>query len=71
MLNWKMKELKLRLLNLGCGNRYHHSWINMDFSPRGADVIAHNLYKGIPSESNTFDVVYHSHLLEHFPKKYA
>ena len=66
-----MKELKLRLLNLGCGNRYHHSWINMDFSPRGADVIAHNLYKGIPSESNTFDVVYHSHLLEHFPKKYA
>lgn len=58
----------MKLLNLGCGSRYHKDWINMDFSSDNEDVITHNLLNGIPYENNTFDVVYHSHLLEHFSK---
>lgn len=62
---------KRRLLNLGCGARYHHEWVNMDFYSHSKDVIAHNLLKGIPFPDNEFDAVYHSHLLEHFPKNRA
>lgn len=58
-----------RLLNLGCGQRFHPEWTNVDFVSSGKDVIAHNLLKGIPFSDNEFDVVYHSHVLEHFSKK--
>ena len=43
----------------------------MDFYSSSKDVIAHNLLKGIPSPDNEFDVVYHSQLLEHFPRNRA
>lgn len=55
-------------LNLGCGKRYHKSWTNVDFIAIGDDVIAHNLINGIPFEDDAFEVVYHSHVLEHFNK---
>ncbi|MGF1587860.1 MAG: methyltransferase domain-containing protein [Pleurocapsa sp.] len=37
----------------------------------GKDVIAYDLRQKIPFEDNTFELVYHSHLLEHFPKPMA
>jgi SAM-dependent methyltransferase len=37
----------------------------------GNGVIAHNLRTGIPFEDEQFDVVYHSHLLEHFLRPQA
>ena len=58
----------LKKLNLGCGNRYHTAWTNIDFKPADGKVLAHNLLQGIPFNSESFDVIYHSHLLEHFPK---
>src|SRR3989338_7375065 len=61
----------MKLLNLGCGTRYHKEWINVDFVSNNKDVIAHDLLKGIPFKDNTFDVVYHSHLIEHFKKEKA
>lgn len=61
----------LKMLNLGCGGRYHKEWVNIDFNSSGPDVIKHNLCLGIPSPNETFDVVYHSDLLEHFPRSYA
>ena len=35
------------------------------------DIICWNLKRGIPFPDKTFDVVYHSHLLEHLPKSDA
>lgn len=59
----------MKLLNLGCGNTYHKDWINIDFVSNNLWVKAHNLLSGIPLESDSVDVVYHSHVLEHFTKE--
>ncbi len=61
----------MKYLNLGCGPKYISSedWINADMLPYGKDVIRCNFLNGIPLQSNQFDLVYHSHVLEHFSKK--
>ena len=61
----------MKALNIGCGNRFHPDWTNLDFHSTGPGVIAHNLLDGLPFADNTFDVVYHSHVIEHFTKKDA
>lgn len=55
-------------LNLGCGHCYHKEWTNVDFVSINEFVLAHNLLKGVPFENESFSVVYHSHVLEHFSK---
>jgi len=60
-----------KLLNLGCGSRYHKDWINIDFVSNNKDILTYDLLKGLPYKDNTFDVVYHSHLIEHFSKETA
>jgi len=67
LLKSKMKKY----LNLGCGSRFHPSWTNIDFVSKDKNVIAHDLNQGIPFADGFFDVVYCSHLLEHFPKEKA
>ena len=62
---------KVNYLNLGCGATYHKDWTNVDFVSTGEGVIAHNLLAGVPFENDRFEVVYHSHVLEHFPKEKA
>lgn len=61
----------MKYLNLGCGDYFskEKEWVNLDFVSSHEEVIAHNLLKGIPFEDNTFDLVYHSHVLEHFSKE--
>jgi predicted SAM-dependent methyltransferase len=61
----------MKYLNLGCGYRYHHDWTNINFVSTGEDVIAHNLNNGIPFPEQSFDAVYHSHVLKHFSKTEA
>lgn len=61
----------LSMLNLGCGEKYHKNWVNIDFVSRSNEVIQYDLNKPLPFENSSFDVVYHSHLLEHFTKSYA
>ncbi len=61
----------MKLLNLGCGHKYHPDWINVNFYKSGKEVIVHDLNKKFPWEDESFDMVYHSHVLEHFPKKQA
>lgn len=62
---------ELRYINLGCGTHFHEDWVNVDFNLSGKGVIVHNLNLGIPFPNNYFDVVYHSHVLEHFSKMNA
>ena len=57
----------MKLLNIGCGNKYHKDWINIDKFFYSKDVIPCDLKKGIQYPDSYFDVVYHSNLLEHFP----
>jgi predicted SAM-dependent methyltransferase len=63
----------MKYLNVGCG--YHFSkdsvWTNLDYVACGEGVIQHNLLEGIPFLDNSFDAVYHSHVLEHFAKEDA
>ncbi|WP_414584589.1 class I SAM-dependent methyltransferase [Scytonema sp. PCC 10023] len=61
----------MNYLNLGCGRRFHPEWTNVDFTSTGEGVIAHNLTQGILFPDASFNVVYHSHLLEHFSKTAA
>jgi len=59
----------MKALNIGCGNRFHPDWTNLDFHSSHPSVIAHNLLEGIPFADNTFDVVYHAHVIEHFTRE--
>ncbi|PSB32753.1 class I SAM-dependent methyltransferase [Chlorogloea sp. CCALA 695] len=61
----------MNYLNLGCGSRFHPKWTNIDFDSQAKEVISCNLSEGIPFPDGFFDLVYHSHLLEHFPKSLA
>jgi predicted SAM-dependent methyltransferase len=57
-----------KYLNLGCG--FHFSdkseWTNIDFTSTHPKVIEHNLLNGIPAKDSVYEMVYHSHVLEHF-----
>jgi len=55
-------------LNIGCGKHYHRDWTNIDIVSTGEAVIAYDITQGIPFPNDSFDVVYHSHILEHIPK---
>lgn len=57
-----------KYLNLGCGAYFHRDWVNIDFKSNDDEVIEHNLLNGIPFDDCCFEVVYHSHVLEHFNK---
>jgi predicted SAM-dependent methyltransferase len=59
----------MKYLNLGCGSRFHRDWINLDFAASDQSIIVHDLSQGIPYPDNSIDVIYHSHVLEHFSQK--
>jgi predicted SAM-dependent methyltransferase len=61
----------MRLVNLGCGNRYHPDWINLDLSAAHPSVIACDLTTGIPLEDSSCQAVYASHLFEHLNQSQA
>lgn len=62
---------KVNYLNVGCGDKFHTAWTNIDMYSNTPHIKACNLLKGIPFSTNSFDVVYHSQVLEHFPKEKA
>ena len=58
----------MKLLNLGCGNKYHKDWINLDFNSDSEYVQKYDLHDKLPFDDCSIDVLYSSHLLEHFAK---
>jgi len=62
---------KFNYLNVGCGEKYHKDWVNIDQYSDNPNVYACNLLKGIPFSDNMFEAVYLSEVLEHFTKKDA
>jgi len=62
---------KINYLNVGCGNKFHPAWTNVDMASSSPHVEAYNLLHGFPYPDNQFDVVYHSQVLEHVPKDKA
>lgn len=62
---------KVNYLNVGCGDKFHQAWTNIDMGSNSPHVRVHNLLKGFPYDDNQFDALYHSQVLEHFPKEKA
>lgn len=61
----------MRLLNVGCGSRFHPRFTNIDQTSTGPGVLAHDITRPLPFADASFDVVYHSHVLEHLPRALA
>jgi predicted SAM-dependent methyltransferase len=55
----------VKLLNIGCGNTYHHAWVNIDVEPVSPDIRRHDAGMLLPFEDNSYDACYCSHVLEH------
>lgn len=54
-----------QLLNVGCGRHFHVAWRNIDVVSCDPAVEACDLRQGIPANDGQYDMVYHSHVLEH------
>jgi SAM-dependent methyltransferase len=63
--------MDLKCLNLGCGDRFHPEWTNVDIVPCHPSIIAHDIRHSLPFADSSFDVVYHSHVLEHLKRDVA
>lgn len=62
---------KKTYLNVGCGHRFYRGepWINFDVVPCDSSVILWDARVGFSMGANTVDVVYLSHVLEHFTEE--
>jgi predicted SAM-dependent methyltransferase len=64
-------SLTSRYLNLGCGGRFHREWVNLDLRPADPSIQRWDVRTVLPFPDRSFDVVYHSHVLEHLSRQDA
>ena len=60
-----------KLLNVGCGRRFHPAWTNIDLESYDPSVDEYDITQGLPYPDNHFDAVYHSHVLEHLEPQHG
>ena len=65
IVRFKFTNSDVRQLEIGSGPNKREGWVTLDML-KGADVIWDLSYK-LPFKDNTFDRIYCSHVLEHFP----
>lgn len=59
------------MCNLGCGVRHHPDWLNVDFHGDNETVVTWDLRTPLPLPAASCDVVYSSHVIEHFDRQGA
>lgn len=69
--NTKQQSGSAVLVNLGCGSRWHSTWINIDLHGDDINVFTHNFRLGVPLPNASADCIYTSHCLEHFTPQEA
>ncbi|MEM1183437.1 MAG: methyltransferase domain-containing protein [Planctomycetota bacterium] len=52
-------------LHLGCGDRVHSEWVNADINATADGVMDLDVRGGLPFPDESFEAVYHAHLIEH------
>ncbi len=67
----KLSKNEKVYLNLGCGKHYKEPWINIDYYSTNFTVFACDLTKKFPLFDECSDIVYASHVLEHFDRDEA
>ncbi len=61
--------LNRKKANIGCGNTFiTDGWTNLDYKSHHPNVIGANLVEELPLDSESFDLIYSSHFIEHIPK---
>lgn len=63
-----IENSKLLKLNIGCGNRKMHGFINIDARPETQPDVVADVRK-IHESFKDVDLIYACHVLEHFPNK--
>lgn len=58
-------------LNLGCGDKVHPLWTNVDHRAGAPGVLAHDLSRDLPFPDGGCECVYASHVIEHFTPRQA
>lgn len=58
-------------INIGCGEIYHPDWINLDIASDNPLVLAVDITRGLPFNSETVTACYSSHVLEHMDHRAA
>ncbi|GJQ62976.1 MAG: hypothetical protein SCALA702_20290 [Melioribacteraceae bacterium] len=59
---------ELRMLNLGYNKPQNQDWKVFDILAGGKPRFLEVINRGIPTEDDSFNVIYQSHLIEHFPR---
>jgi predicted SAM-dependent methyltransferase len=58
-------KIGMILVNIGCGARFDHRWVNLDSNPISREVERYDCRERMPFQDGTVDVIYSSHVIEH------